>query len=220
MQKAQIMHKPLITQETQYAQKANSADMIIGNFVLTKTSHIMGVQESFIKIKGKVGDLTFYKTRDGYQVREKKSSLTAARIATDPKFKLTRQNGMEFGRAGRNSKALRFIFRKAMLNIADSRVTSRLTTTLLQIIKSDDENRRGERVLLPAMIGQLAGFQFNAASSFYDLFHVMCWGHLDREAGNANFFTEGFIPEEDLKTPQGSHSLPTICCRRASRFRK
>jgi len=164
----------------------------------------MGVQESFIKIKGRVGDLTFFRTKDGYQVREKKSALTGARIASDSKFLLTRQNGAEFGRAGRYSKAMRYIFRKATNRVSDGRMASRLTTVLLQVIKTDDVNRRGERTLLADKVTQLQGFQFNAASNFYDLCHAMCWGHIDRTAGNLQFFTEAFVPSEDLKMPEGA----------------
>lgn len=56
----------------------------------------MAQQESIIKLKGKIGDLTFYKTKTGYQVRQA-TGVSADRIASDPNFQRTRENNAEFG---------------------------------------------------------------------------------------------------------------------------
>jgi len=55
----------------------------------------MAQQDSFLKLKGRIGDLTFYKTKNGHQVREK-GGVTAQRIATDPKYQRTRENNADF----------------------------------------------------------------------------------------------------------------------------
>lgn len=60
----------------------------------------MARQKGIIKLKGTIGDITFYKSQDGYLTREK-GGVEASRIASDPAFQRTRENGAEFGRAGK-----------------------------------------------------------------------------------------------------------------------
>ncbi len=64
----------------------------------------MARQSGIVPLKGTIGNITFYKSQDGYLAREK-GSLDAKRIASDPKFQRTRENGAEFSRAGK----IRFI---------------------------------------------------------------------------------------------------------------
>lgn len=60
----------------------------------------MARQKGIIKLKGTIGDITFYKTQDGHLAREK-GGIDASRIKSDPAFQRTRENGSEFGRAGK-----------------------------------------------------------------------------------------------------------------------
>lgn len=86
----------------------------------------MARQKGIIKLKGTIGDITFYKTQDGHLAREK-CGIDASRIASDPAFQRTRENGSEFGRAGKAGKVLRTSLRGLLLNSADGRMVSRLT---------------------------------------------------------------------------------------------
>jgi hypothetical protein len=72
----------------------------------------MARQKGIIKLKGTIGDITFYKTQDGHLAREK-GGIDASRIASDPAFQRTRENGSEFGRAGKAGKILRTALRPA-----------------------------------------------------------------------------------------------------------
>ena len=58
----------------------------------------MARQKGLIKLDGTIGGITFYKSKDGYLAREK-GGVCADRIAKDPNFQRTRENGEEFGRA-------------------------------------------------------------------------------------------------------------------------
>ncbi len=66
----------------------------------------MARQKGIIKLKGTIGDLSFYKTQDGHLAREK-GGVDASRIANDPTFVRTRENGAEFGSAASSGKLLR-----------------------------------------------------------------------------------------------------------------
>ncbi|RYD87861.1 MAG: hypothetical protein EOP54_28125, partial [Sphingobacteriales bacterium] len=99
----------------------------------------MAQQESFIKLKGKIGDLTFFKTKDGYQAREK-GGVSADRIANDPAYLRTRENNAEFGRACIGSKKLRDVLRSIILLTSDAKMANRLTSRIARIIKADTVN--------------------------------------------------------------------------------
>jgi hypothetical protein len=63
----------------------------------------MGKQMSPLKISGLINDLSFYQSQDGFLVR-KKGGVSADKIKTDPRFRITRLNGVEFGTAGKQQK--------------------------------------------------------------------------------------------------------------------
>jgi len=56
----------------------------------------MARQKSILKLQGTIGGISFYKSKDGYLAREK-GGVDASRIANDPGFARTRENGAEFG---------------------------------------------------------------------------------------------------------------------------
>lgn len=104
----------------------------------------MAKQKGIIKLAGTVGGITFYKSQDGYLAREK-GDVDGERIASDPNFQRTRENGAEFGSAAEAGKILRNTFRTLMMNTADNRVTSRLTQIMTLIKNYDTDSVRGER---------------------------------------------------------------------------
>ena len=78
----------------------------------------MARQKGIIKLKGTIGDITFYKTKDGHLAREK-GGIEASRIKNDPAFQRTREHGSEFGRAGTAGKIMRTSLRSLLVNSAD-----------------------------------------------------------------------------------------------------
>jgi hypothetical protein len=128
----------------------------------------MARQRGIIKLTGKVGDLSFYKTQDGFLAREK-GGVDAARIKNDPAFARTRENGQEFGMAARAGKIMRDAFRPLMMRASDGRVVSRLTRVMSDIRKLDGTSARGERSVAIAIANQpakdkLKDFNFNRRS--------------------------------------------------------
>jgi hypothetical protein len=121
----------------------------------------MAKQKGIIKLDGTISDITFLKTRDGYLAKEK-SSVSAERIASDPAFQRTRENGAEFGRAGKAGKTLRHAFRAALQNTADGRMVGRLTKEMVRVIQADATNARGLRNVIDGEAELLEGFDFNA----------------------------------------------------------
>ena len=128
----------------------------------------MARQRGIIKLSGTIGDISFYKSRDGYLAREK-GGVEADRIKNDPAFARTRENGQEFGMAAKSGKLVRDAFRPMMMRASDGRVVARLTKLMSDIRKLDTSSARGDRTVAVAIANQAAkdllkGFNFNVRS--------------------------------------------------------
>ncbi len=86
----------------------------------------MARQTVIIKLGGTIGDISFYKTRDGHLARTK-GGVDGERIQNDSAFRRTRENGQECVRAGAAGRLLRTSIRHYIKNAADPRVVSCLT---------------------------------------------------------------------------------------------
>ena len=162
----------------------------------------MGRQDSLIQLRGSVGNLSFYKTQDGYLAR-KRTGVTGDRFKTDPKFQRIRENAAEFTRAGQATRLIRSAFRTALLNVADNRVTSRLVATMLKVIHTDPLSARGERHAANGEIGLLQDFDFNEGASLKTTFRAPYAAVIDRAAGTMVVDIPAFSPAEMIAIPAG-----------------
>src|SRR5260221_7944894 len=120
----------------------------------------MAKQSGILPIEGTLGNITFFKTKDGYMVKEK-SSISAAKIANDPAFARTRENMAEFGKAGKASKLLRTVLKTIIQGSTDDRMVSRLTKQMIAVIQADATSERGQRNVIDGEATLLEGFEFN-----------------------------------------------------------
>lgn len=164
----------------------------------------MAKQKGIIKLKGTIGGITFYKTSlDGHLAREK-GGIERSRIMTDPAFQRTRENGAEFGRAGRAGKLLRTALRAVLINSADSRMASRLTRELIKVIQADSTNERGLRNVIDGEAELLAGFEFNIRGKLGTSFFAPFTATIDRVTGEIAFDIPPFIPANMITAPSGT----------------
>lgn len=163
----------------------------------------MAQQKGIIPLQGTIGNITFYKSRDGYLAREK-GSLNADRIANDPAFARTRENGAEFGRAGGGGKLLRTALRSLLLNTADSRMLSRLTKEFMKVIQADATNTRGQRNVIDGEAELLEGFEFNINSKLGTSLFAPYTGSIDRVSGELSVSIPSFIPMNMVAAPNGA----------------
>src|SRR4051812_16190645 len=106
----------------------------------------MAKLNGILKIEGTLQDMTFYKSQDGHLVRTK-GGVSGQRIANDPAFQRTRENGDEFGMCALAGKLLRDTVRNLIGDASDNRVTSRITQLMTQIKNMDLSSKRGERTV-------------------------------------------------------------------------
>jgi hypothetical protein len=163
----------------------------------------MAKQRGIMKLEGTIGGITFYKSQDGYLAKEK-GGIPADRIANDPNFQRTRENGAEFGRAGKAGKVLRTALRALLQNAADSRMVSRLTTELIKVIQEDATNPRGERNVIDGEAEFLEGFEFNKNGKLGTTLYAPFTTVIDRVAGTLTANLAAFVPSNMIAAPGGT----------------
>lgn len=163
----------------------------------------MAQQEGILPVRGTIGNLTFYKSKDGYLVRGK-GGIDAQRIASDPAFQRTRENGAEFGRAGKAGKLLRNAVRGLTRTSSDSRMIGRLTKEMIKVIQADLVNQRGLRNVIDGEAELLQGFEFNTNAKLSTTLYAPFTSAIDRVAGSLVVDIPAFVPVNLVGAPSGA----------------
>ncbi|MCW3091397.1 MAG: hypothetical protein JWP81_2466 [Ferruginibacter sp.] len=163
----------------------------------------MAQQKGILKIKGTMNDMTFYKTADGYLVKEK-SEISKEKISNDPAFVRTRENNSEFGRAGKASKLLLNAIRVPVQNARDGRVFSRLMKEMMRVIKADATSTRGLRNVIDGETELLRDFDFNATAKLAATLYAPFTALIDRVTGVLSIDLPVYYPLSMIAAPAGS----------------
>jgi hypothetical protein len=163
----------------------------------------MALQHGIIPLTGTIGNLTFFLGEEGTYGARAKSTLNADRIASDPKFQRTRENGREFGRAGSSGKVVRDAF-QGMIGGADKRMVSRLVRTMMRCIKADTISTRGERNVIDGDLSLLNGFDFNVKGKLGTTMRAAFTTTVTRLTGVTSVTIPPFVPTSALSAPLGA----------------
>jgi hypothetical protein len=163
----------------------------------------MAKQSGIIKLEGTIGDVTFYKSQDGMLARAK-GGVSAERIQSDAAFERTRENNSEFGRAGSAGKLLRLAFRTFLQNAADSKMVSRLTQAMMEVVKADATSTRGQRNVLDGELELLQGFDFNIDGKLSTTLYLAYTATIDRVTGLLSVAIPAFVPANAITAPDGA----------------
>ncbi len=169
----------------------------------------MARQTGIIKLKGTVGGISFYKTSDGHLAREK-GGVDGNRIKNDPAFQRTRENGSEFGRAGKGGKVLRDAIRLLLQNVTDKRVAANLQKRLVQVVKSDAVNERGLRTIQDGNMVLLQDFDFNSKAKLGRTLYASFQNSLDRVSGEGTVDIDPFQPATMIAAPGGTTHFKVV----------
>lgn len=169
----------------------------------------MAKQKGIIKLEGTIGDITFYKSQDGFLAKGK-GGIPADRIANDPSFARTRENGTEFGNAGKAGKTLRNAIRGLLQNAADNRMVGRLSSEMVKVIQADITNPRGLRNVIDGEAELLEGFDFNRYGKLGTTLYTPYTAVIDRVAGTLTVNIPAFIPANMIAAPSGTTHFKII----------
>ncbi len=164
----------------------------------------MARQKGIIKLKGTIGDITFYKTQDGNLAREK-GGVDAERIANDPAFIRTRENGVEFGSSASSGKILRDAIRPMLMSASDNRVVARLVKIMTDIKNQDTVSARGLRtvgvgITVPAAKALLKDFNFNKRA----ILGAVLFKPYTVNISTGVIKISGLVPVNDIAFPSGA----------------
>lgn len=160
--------------------------------------------KGLIKIEGTLDELTFYKSKDGNLVRSK-GGVSGDRIANDPAFQRTRENGNEFGSAASAGKLLRETLRNLLSATKDPNLTGRITQLMAQVKNYDTVSARGARSVAIGISNVLAqallkSFSFNPGAVLGSI--LLQPVSVDTVAGEISI--AAITPANDLKWPNGA----------------
>ena len=163
----------------------------------------MGRQDSLIQLTGSIGNLSFYKSQDGYLAR-KKTGVSGSRVKSDAAFARTRENIAEFSRAGQATRLVRTAFRSLLKSASDNRVTSRLVRGMMKVIQADAVNLRGQRNVIDGEAVLLEGFEFNSNGTLLKTFYAPFTASIDRTTGTMIVDIPTFTPGDMISAPEGA----------------
>ncbi len=163
--------------------------------------------DGIFEIQGTLKGMTFYKTKDGMLIRTK-GGVSKDRIAHDPAFQRTRENGTEFAHLAECGQLIRKGL-GGMLKLAkDRHMSSRMMSVLSKVKNLDTTSPRGERKVAIGLADQegknlLRGFDFNNGSRFDRVFRSLYT--LDTTTGT--FSVDDFLASEMLSLPEGATNV-------------
>lgn len=168
-----------------------------------KTS-IMAKLKSLLKIEGTLDDITFYKTEDGYLVRQK-GGVSKDRIKNDPAFVRTRENNSEFGFSATSGKLLRQAITPILFDAKDTKVTSRVTRAMTQIKNLDTTSLRGQRqpyngILTTEGKSILKGFEFNLRTTLDSIL----FKDINLDTATGEITIQDLNPSQHISKPNGA----------------
>ncbi len=163
----------------------------------------MAKQMGIFPIQGTLGNVTFFKTVDGFTVR-RKGGVTAGRIASDPKFIRTRENIREFSTSATAARLVKKAFMPLLKGVADSRMFSRLAAITRTAINADLVSDRGQRNMVNGNPLLLEGFEFCRTGHLAATLSAPYTVTVDRAGGRAQVSLDSFVPELDMSSPQGA----------------
>ena len=171
----------------------------------------MGTQKGALRLKGTHGDFTFVETTDGFIWKKKRIALTMEKISTDPAYVKTKDHISEFGRAGKATKLIREAFENQLKFAKDRRLTSRLTTLMVQVVKSDPTNDRGFRVAQNGDLSILEKFEMNGFANLHNSMPVQLTVSYNRVTGEIEVSAPSFVPSETLNRAANVTHFRVIC---------
>ena len=164
----------------------------------------MGKQDHPFPFTGKIGKLSFFRSSvDGPMVRERRGP-SKERILNDPGFINTRKAMVEFSNAGKASKLVRTTLVQQLKDIADARMTSRLTKAMSLVLQLDPVHDFGQRTVAQGDLTVLKDFDFNAFSFLKNTLASPFSTNIDKVTGLATVTIPPYVPQTNIKAPQNS----------------
>jgi hypothetical protein len=132
---------------------------------------------------------------------QKKKSVMARRIETDPNFDRVRENIAEFKKAGKAAKLLLDAVRSIGITAKDRTLFPRLSAGMREVLNTDSINDRGLRTVVNGNMQLIKGFEFNLNSLLASVLNTQPVATIDRVSGTLKVDMPAFVPRKQLIGP-------------------
>ncbi len=133
-----------------------------------------------------------------------KGGVSAERLRTDPKFDQTRRAQSEFSIGGKAGKLFRQAWNNELAKASDNRVASRVTKTMVEMLKTDSTSDFGFRRVENGDLKQLEGFEFNNKVPFSATVKVPFTATITRATGAVSIDLLSHLPKRDIAAPENA----------------
>jgi hypothetical protein len=156
-----------------------------------------------VKIKGKIDQLNFFESQDGYMV-QKTAKFSKDKYLTSDTYRITRGNASEFGTAGKASRVFRAAWSREINKASDNRLTSRVTKTMFRTLRTDTTSRFGFRRVEKGTLKDLENLEFNGGLAFRACVVPKFPVSIVRATGVVTITLPVMNPQLDIKAPSGA----------------
>ena len=130
---------------------------------------------------------------------------------TSPLLEKVKHNILEFGRAGKGVKLIRAAFADQIELAKDRRLTPRMQTLVMKLVKSDNIKGRGERLLENGDFRLLNNFEMNGNAELQRSMPVKIISSYDRPSGKVVIDIPSFVPAQTLKHTANATDYRIVC---------
>jgi hypothetical protein len=179
----------------------------------------MAKQNGPFNVRGKVGNLVFYKSGDQFLVRSAPKS-DRKKKKNDPAYACRQQNNADFSTAAKAGKLLRRAFASIIPVSGDSSLTARIVKYMMIVVKSDAVNAFGKRNINHGYLEVLKRFQFNKALSLHRTLFAIYKTTFDRQTGQGTIDFQPYISHVLIAAPEAATHYTFIFAMAACNFAK
>lgn len=164
----------------------------------------MSKQTGLLRMKGKIGGVSFYKS-GGVDLARVANGPSKEKIDNDPNFVRTRENNSEFGGCATVVKALRLAIGESKISKADAGRAIQRLMPIFKRINLAGTGSRGQRGIDLSDNGVLLEhFEFNERESFASIFNAPYTITTTSARDEATITVPSFLPSSFVNAPSGA----------------
>jgi hypothetical protein len=170
----------------------------------------MAKLEGIVPLRGRIGNIVFFKKKNGEYGARAYHPFEPGTVLKDKRFLRTQQNIAEFTRAVKANKTLRNAFKQALQRVTDSKMSGRMLGQMINVIRADANNPRGQRNIMEGNLQLMRGFDFNSNSALDPTLKVETTATIDRATGKLTVVIPSFIPVFFVKAPYEASAFKIV----------
>jgi hypothetical protein len=164
----------------------------------------MAKQAGPIFFEGRLGDLSFYKDKEGNYLVRQAGGPSREKVKRHRSYTNFRKTGSEFGAVSNTCKLIRYAFRQYTRHCTEGTLCNRLNARGMDVMRSEKIHNWGERRMQYANVALLEDMEWNAKLSLEHALKADYCGFVDPATGAMHVLVSSFVPRHNIKAPKGA----------------